>query len=72
MSTVRDLIELQNAPVSYINNIMRFLQANIRSLHTSRGLLELTALTHRTEVMLLQEIWSEKGNINMRDFTTSD
>ena len=68
VSTAKDLIELQNDPVPYINDVLCFLQANIRSLHTSRSLLELTTSTRRTEVMLLQEIWSEKGNMNMRDF----
>jgi len=68
VSTARDLTERQNDPVLYINDVMHFLQANIRSLNTSRSLLELISSTRRTEVMLLQEIWSEKGNINMRDF----
>jgi len=43
------------------------LQANVRSLNTSRSL-ELTALAHQSQVMLLQETWALKGMTHLRDF----
>ena len=47
---------------------MRCLQANVRSLNTSRSLLELTALDHRSKMMLLQETWALKGMTDLKDF----
>ena len=31
-------------------------------------MLEVTASTHRSEILLLQEVWSLKGNTNLRDY----
>jgi len=45
VSTAKDLIKLQKDPAPYIYDVMRFLQANIRSLNTSRSLLELISST---------------------------
>ena len=56
--------------VQYSSGTMRILQANVRSLNTTKDLLELTSLVHRADLMLLQEIWSAKGSLQLRDFMT--
>jgi len=45
---------------------MRLLQANLRSINTSKHLVELVAQTHHVAVMLFQEVWSAK--MNFRDY----
>ena len=47
---------------------MRCLQANLRSFHTSRNLLEMCTAVRKSKLLLAQEIWAEKESITLRDF----
>ena len=44
------------------------MQANLRSFHTSRNLLEMCAAVRKSKLLLAQEIWAEKESITLRDF----
>ena len=47
---------------------MNILQANVRSLNTTKDLLEITQVTHQAKLVLLQEVWNTRNNTHLKDF----
>jgi len=48
--------------------IMKILQANVRSLNTTKDMLQLAQVTHQAHILLLQEVWNIRNNSHLRDF----
>jgi len=58
----------KGCPVYCTGNNMKILQANVRSLNTSKYLMEITTWAHCVDKLLLQEVWTVKFNPVLRDF----
>ena len=70
-SGVRTVMVLTRHLVSIaliICSIMNILQANVRSLNTTKDLLEITQVTHQAKVVLLHEVWNIRNNTHLKDF----